>query len=293
MNRTNGIVTTEKPRRFVDKHMSHAPRGNPPTKKERYGWADIAGEPGQFMWIAKEELAVDPAYQRGKESHITEIAAKWDWQKLACLVVARRAPGVYFIVDGGNRWEASALRSEVTHLPCMVFDADDVKVEAEVFVGINNPESRRSVKPYDRHKAGVVAGRKVPVATKTIIEKHGYKVTPTNGEPYTCAAVARLHMMVQKNERLADRVVGLAAAICGGDPIQNPLLMALFWLAQRDESVFDRHHVSRLVSLGQDAILAETQRVYAILQRGGAKVYGEAVAGLLNKGRRSNKIEVR
>jgi len=288
MAKANG--TKEQIRRIEPKHHAFVPVGSQPIKRKRYGWEDVDPRMGQFMRIPKDRLFVDERYQRKSHSLVTKIAAEFDWLLFGVLVVVCRPDGVFAIIDGGNRAEAAARRDDVHTLPCLVFNYDDLSREAQAFVGIN--ENQKRVSPYDRHKGGVVAGDEVALKTQEIVQRHGYEVTGHNGDDYTCAAVARLRRMVAKDAELTDRVFGLATKICDGAPVQNAMLMALFWIAQRDTALFEKKHETRLVEIGADGFDALLSKARIMHNQGGAKIYGHAIVAYLNKGRRTNKIDV-
>lgn len=130
----------------------------------------------QFAPIAS--LEVDDTYQRSIEGGpsrklIIKIAENWDWRLCLPLLVSRRA-GKLFVIDGQHRKEAAELRGDIPHLPVVVFDFDDPKAEAELFVAANR--SRRQMSSLDDFHAAVVAGDAKAMAVNDAVIAAGLTV---------------------------------------------------------------------------------------------------------------------
>jgi hypothetical protein len=119
----------------------------------------MIGTPPAPQFAPIEALQVDDTYQRSIEGGasrklIIKIAENWDWRLCLPLLVSRRG-GQLFVIDGQHRKEAAELRGDIPHLPVVVFDFDDPKAEAELFVQANR--SRRAMGTLDDFHAAVVA----------------------------------------------------------------------------------------------------------------------------------------
>lgn len=80
-----------------------------------------------LQFCAPGELDIDPAYQRDVTNGssltlIRRLAQHWNWDLCQPLVVARRAGGGLFVIDGQHRLEAARLRGDIPQLPCVVVD---------------------------------------------------------------------------------------------------------------------------------------------------------------------------
>src|SRR3546814_1597119 len=100
-----------------------------------------------MQFATTDQLLVDDSYQRsieGGESQrlIVKIAENWDWRLCLPLIVSRRQGSLY-VIDGQHRYEAAKLRGDIRDLPIVLFDFDDPKAEAELFVQANRSEERR------------------------------------------------------------------------------------------------------------------------------------------------------
>lgn len=112
----------------------------------------------QFMLT--DQLEVDAAYQRELDGRsrqlISRIAAAWDWSLYQPLVVARRADGSSFVVDGQHRLEAARARGDIAQLPCVIVQPGSRAEEAAMFVEMN--EARRPLTAYAIWNGALAAG---------------------------------------------------------------------------------------------------------------------------------------
>lgn len=138
----------------------------------------MIGVPPSPQFVAVETLLVDDTYQRSIEGGssqklIVKIAENWDWRLCLPLLVSRR-DGRLYVIDGQHRLEAAKLRGDIAHMPVVVFDFDDPKAEAELFVQANR--SRRQMSKLDDFHAAVVAGDLKAVATDEVVTSAGLTV---------------------------------------------------------------------------------------------------------------------
>lgn len=94
--------------------------GSKIDKIKRYGWK-LIDKQGEFMLIEKDELYVDPVYQRSNwnSKKVNDIASAWSWNRCGTLTVAIR-DDKWWIIDGATRKLAADKRSDIKKLPCMV-----------------------------------------------------------------------------------------------------------------------------------------------------------------------------
>jgi len=138
----------------------------------------MIGSPPAPQFIAVETLLVDDTYQRSIEGGssqklIVKIAENWDWRLCLPLLVSRR-DGRLYVIDGQHRLEAARLRGDIPHMPVVVFDFDDPKAEAELFVQANR--IRRQMSKLDDHHAAVVAGDPKAMAVNEVVTSAGLTV---------------------------------------------------------------------------------------------------------------------
>ncbi len=144
--------------------------------------ADLAPARGTMpvlQFMLTDQLAVDAAYQRELDAQsrklIGRIAAAWDWNLYQPLVVARRADGTLFVVDGQHRLEAARARGDITQLPCVVVQPSSRAEEAAMFVELN--ERRRPLTAYALYNGAIAAGDATARALAEILAGAGLSFT--------------------------------------------------------------------------------------------------------------------
>lgn len=138
----------------------------------------MIGEPPSPQFAAVDRLLVDDTYQRSIEGGasqklIVKIAENWDWRLCLPLLVSRRDAQLY-VIDGQHRLEAAKLRGDIAHMPVVVFDFDDPRAEAELFVAANR--SRRAMSKLDDFHAAIVAGDPKATAVNDVVTEAGLSV---------------------------------------------------------------------------------------------------------------------
>lgn len=142
-------------------HRAAAAAPRPKAAPKPLKFKPIQGAPCTPANINLSQLQVDDSYQRSIEGGasqraIQKIATNWDWRLCLPLLGSRRRDGKIYIIDGQHRKEAAELRGDIPWLPVIVFDFDDPKDEAELFVQANR--SRRAMGKLDDFHADLVAG---------------------------------------------------------------------------------------------------------------------------------------
>jgi hypothetical protein len=174
-----GVVAPAHPAVVELQHKAQAPATKPPKKADAtLRLKPVIGSPPAPQFAAISDLLVDDTYQRSIEGGssqklIRTIATNWDWRLCMPLLVSRR-DGKLYVIDGQHRKEGAELRGDIAHLPVVVFDFDDPKAEAELFMQANR--SRRSMGLLDDFHAAVVAGDPQSVEINEIVEAAGLKV---------------------------------------------------------------------------------------------------------------------
>lgn len=283
--------TATEGRRVIRTELAPYPNGSGGmSKREKYGWAPLPRE-GQFMRIEKDKLYIDDAYQREvRTQKVQEFAAQWEWIKCGCLVVVRRADGSYYVVDGQHRALGAASRDDIHDLPCLVFEVESLSEEARAFVALNTTKS--AVPLVARHRANVVGRDDLALQIDALLTRAGLKFAPGGGGSRTIQAIGLVYKIMRANPELAERTIVLMREIAAGEAINGFVLDALFWIAQRDSTVLGDSHAPRLVQLGQSALLAEITRHRVIAGKGGAAMDARPIITLLNKGRRTHKLQI-
>lgn len=132
-----------------------------------------------LQYCAPGQLQVDATYQRDIDDRgqtlVRAIAQRWEWSLCQPLVIARRADGGLFIIDGQHRWAAAKVRGDIPLLPCVVIDSTGADGEAGQFVKLNR--QRNALTPFALFRAAVAAGEEAAVAVDRIVREAGLSIT--------------------------------------------------------------------------------------------------------------------
>lgn len=134
-----------------------------------------------LQFIPPSELQVDGTYQRDlaastSQTLIRKIAMFWNWDLCQPLVVARRANGALYVIDGQHRLEAAKLRGDIGQLPCVVVEYANAADEAASFVHLN--QQRRPLSKLDIFKAAVASEDPEACAIVAAMGEAGLSIAP-------------------------------------------------------------------------------------------------------------------
>ncbi len=263
------------------------------SKVERYDWK-VRDQPGESMWLSKSMLHVDHEYQRTTihAARVHAIARDWSWIALGVLIVAMRADGTYWIIDGQHRKLAADKRADIDELPCLVFRVESIASEAKGFVGSNTV--RGPVKAVAVFTANVKAEDPISLLVKEMVENSGYSVG-SKGD-YRVQCVARLLSCYRGDPAITQDVWGLCVDIHAGLGIIEPLFAGCHYLERvlrrRDDgaSLLSRYNRAALHKATPAGLLSTIRKVGELHGCGGAKMWAEGIVVALNKGRRGHKL---
>lgn len=201
------------------------------SKSERYKWI-IKDVPGELMFIHKDELTVDVDYQReGIVSKILHMAKAWSWIACGVIIVALR-DDCFYVVDGQNRVLAAKRRSDITKLPCIVFESGGKKEEAKAFIDTNT--CRKAVSARDKFRAAVVAEDETAIFIKNILETIGVTLVSHSTKSVQHSSInciAALQKLALVNRDVLVVILSVAKEICLNRIIPERLIYGLFYLA--------------------------------------------------------------
>lgn len=273
-------------------------RSNAPTpsksdaakKREKFGW-EAPGPVGDLEWIEKGVLHIDGRYQRQMigEKKVVRLARGWRWIKLGVITVVRRSDGSLWVLDGGHRVRAAFYRDDIVKLPCMVFEAEDIKAEAKAFLGINTDSSPLS--GYDRFMAQLTAGDHV--AEMCMVLMDGAGLVPSRFKKKGgFVAVSSLVKCVGKNPELAEKVFSVCCDVAGpGESPEGDMVKGLFRLCEMIPGILTERTAKVLTSAGKVGVRSAINNTKALMNAGGEKVAAIGILNLVNKGLR-NKFEL-
>ena len=139
--------------------------------------------------VALKDMEPESGYQRPTNPlQVANIVRKFDETKLGTLTVSERG-GKFHVIDGAHR--AKALRElDYTHANCVVFTGLTFEQEAEYFRKQN--EDKRSIRPIEFFKAGLVSGEEKCVSINNIVKANGFNIGCDNKNFYRIGAVQAL-----------------------------------------------------------------------------------------------------
>ena len=257
----------------------------PKTKVERYDWK-IKDEMPEFSWIDKTDLQIDETYQRNAvQSKVVRMAAKWSWKACSSLHVALRDDASWWVFDGQYRLLAARHRSDISHLPCLVFGVASKVEEAQGFLDVNT--NRKPVEMVAKFRALVMAEDALALKAAALIHESGRQVSlHAGGRTITC--VSALMRCIQYDEASMRRIWPLTLELCSGRSVHQRLLQALHHVEWRaKQSLTDQPWRGALIKIGYDGLLSGINKANAFYTVGGPKVWASGIIELVNRGRRN------
>lgn len=287
--------------RYSDKsEMSVFGKSKLLSKIDRYDWNLDTRSPGVQMMLSKKDMVIDTGYQREAVSDavVGSIAKDWDWRFFGSLSVAEwidpeePEKPIYAIIDGGHRWRASLLRSDVEMLPCVVFKNTTEKDEAEAFVGINS--HRKAVKAIEKYRAGILYGDEACLMAKSILDELGLHASH-NTERNGFQAVSSLVVYVKKDFEKAREAMRICRSCMLDDfeMITRDVFTGILTLVARGQEVGKPPWIGKLRLAGTRVLQDQINRKRHLVGQGGEKVAAIAISEFLNKNMRTNKLSTK
>jgi hypothetical protein len=252
-------------------------------KIAQYGWK-LTSEQGTFVQIPKQELKINhEIYQReGILAKIIEIAGAWSWIACGALIVAHRN-GEYWVADGQHRKLAADRRSDITLLPCMVFEVVDVAAEAKAFLVANI--NRKPVSAMAKFKAETATGNETALFVRDVITEARLKFA---SKPHGMGEFKSIAMAMKLAAADPDgfRDVMLFAselAHASHSPVQERLVSGLHYLHTHIEGGITQPRLrARLKQIGPYDLVIAANKAASFYARGGARVWALGMLEAVN-----------
>lgn len=261
---------------------THTPKGV--DKIKRYGWT-VQDAPGELRLLHKNVLRVHPSYQRDLlPNKVSEISAAWSWIAMGALVVGERE-GEYWVIDGQHRAAAAKRRSDITHLPCVVFKTTDVTQEARGFLTIQT--MRKPVTMVAKQKAMVTAGDETAAFVQAACDELDLQIHPSARTAGQIKCLGWCIKAATANRDVFRQVLAVATQLSVADNIAVPerLLEGLWYLHTRCGDGFrDRRLIARIREKGARMLVSAGNKEAAIHGKGGGAVWANGMLNELNKG---------
>ena len=249
---------------------------------------DAVDDPGEFRMIHKDDLHVDPQYQRRtRETKARTFAKKWSWIACGTLTVSDRN-GRIFVIDGGHRLMAARLRSDITELPCRVFKSASMADEADGFLDANG--TPRTVSPYVRLKAQILTGDTQAVEVLDLVREVGLSFGDKDTYGSILCVKAFRHAYGLDPATMRDILPLVAGITRPGKTIDERVITGLHYLEMSLRKQGSQHSIlsapwkKTIVALGHDGIKLAAAKAAGYYARGGSKIYAIGIQDALNKG---------
>jgi hypothetical protein len=236
---------------------------------------------GTYMELSIKDLTVPwDDYQRDREAsnRALEIAIAWNWIACGTLIVILRPDGSHVIADGGTRLAAAKTRGDIRLMPCMVYEVNDAKQEAEAFRLIN--QHRDKLRVHELHKSELFEGRDNALEAQDYLDR-----LLAAGVQFD--SLAEIRRKLAKRQRTATlRLFPVFVELGSGRHLSarvfKGLVMVEIMLTKKEETLSSKRYIVRLKRHG---LLALEAAISALLptrgSSGTAKIYAQAIINLL------------
>lgn len=268
----------------VEETIGVAGRRAKVSKIERYGWI-LRDVPGVYMEIEKSGLHIDHEYQRADVNveKVRSIASAWSWAGCGAISVALRPEGRFFVFDGQHRVLAAKTRSDITTLPCMVFECDSVAKEAAGFLVTNS--ERKPVTAIDKFRSLVMTEDEAANQVKEVLLGLGLEIAKTSNRPGQIKCIARCMSLATNDFECFKKSIVLAERVCRDvSPIHEDIVAGLFHLHRRHGLLDDGRFVRRVLDIGYSALADGIRRSRIFRDKGGELTLMEGILAAVNKG---------
>lgn len=155
-----------------------------PLPFQRVSKGAQVGAPPSLEQVPVDRLNVDDSYQRatdspGSRAIIVRMIKQWDWSLCQPLVVARRADGSLWILDGQHRHAGAVERGDIAFLPCVILSSLDREGEARTFVKLNT--ERQKLNQAEIFHGMLAAGDPDAKQVQQLLDNAGWRVVRSSG----------------------------------------------------------------------------------------------------------------
>ena len=142
----------------------------------------------RLEWVATSQMHVSPTAQREFRENHPVLSAEFNPEAMGFVVVNKRDDR-YWIVDGQHRVEAFRrwVGSDDQQIQCEVYHDLSESEEAELFL---TKDERKAIRPFDKFRIGVHAGRELESDVDRVVSSQGLRVSTDSNENSIAAVTA-------------------------------------------------------------------------------------------------------
>lgn len=247
----------------------------------------------EFAWIETCRLFVDESYQRSRvRSHVAKITKDFDSRVFGAISIGRRKNGELFVIDGQQRL-AAAIRRGIVAVPCVVFEVEDDKEEAQIFSKIN--KGRKSLTPFDKFRADVHAGDKIAIGVREVVIATKYEISNSSSD-WCVKCIDALMREYRTDKDVLIGVWDFLAQLHDGAPIEGLLLRSLCLLERLSRkhgmSVLKEPNITALRKMGVSGMHAAMSNACGMYQDNNTCTRAIGLVTILNKRKRINLLPI-
>ena len=247
-----------------------------------------------LRWIPIAEMRVSPKSQREfRKSHAEEYAADFDLEALGYPVVSMR-DGHYWIVDGQHRIEALKMIGWGDQsIQCECYEGLAEADEADLFL---RRDTRRAIRPFDKFRIALTAGREVETDIERTVAAQGLKISQDSAEGSIAAIAALRRVAALGGPAVLGRDLRILRDSFAGDSsaFHAELISGVGRVCQRyNGALDDRVAVERLSALrgGAAALVRKANSYKEKTGRPKDDCIAAAVVDVINAGRGGKKLD--
>lgn len=254
-------------------------------KVSRYGWT-VKDNQGEFKRLPKWVLKINnETYQRDAiKGKVLELASNWSWIACGAITVAHR-DGEYWVVDGQHRKLAADRRSDIKELPCLVFEVESVKGEAQAFLDTNG--NRKPVTSYAKFRAKLAMGDTNAELVAAVIRDAGLHICSSGSEARGFSAFAMGEKLAADDFEAFRNVMLLCGELAVEDNagLHSRVLAGLYYINRRiPEGVLNTRFRKRIKQFKFSELVNAANKAAAYYGQAGSKVCADGIMTLLNHG---------
>lgn len=240
-------------------------------------------------------LALDPEYQRELISaRVKHLVNNWNLEDVGAIVVSIRTgdPKKAYIIDGQHRYRAAMeLGLGSTKVLCHVYRGLSREEEARKFLAANDS---RAVTPFDKYRAGLVAGDPIAVGTREVAESNGWQVSGGAGDGQI-ACVAQIMKLYERDPDLLDETLAIATEAWGtrSAAVEQSLVGGLSTVLDTFNGELDRGALAKKLAKyrgGAASLVGDARGLSDIKPISIRRAVAEIMVSVYNKGRRSGQL---
>jgi len=243
--------------------------------------------------VRKEQLGVDPIYQRPIDSAHLKDMGPFDRRYVGVLEVVKRPDGSLLIVDGQHRWVLAMDSATTLYLPCNVHKGLSISEEATLFYKMNG--KRKKVGFYDNHRAALVSGNPEALCVQDTCARAGLIIDRAANGPKKIGAIEQLYTVerIMKNPSEFLKFCQLLADLCEDSPVKREVITGVRYLLEHlDESLLGGRAESRIRRIGIEKIERFQKQQRLDDNQAGARTLGRGILRAMNNNfRDDNKFQ--